>query len=163
MPISPYDALQHNAVAAEVVMKMDTKDQKLEGGFRLNRALRRFVRHYAKLLGVWASIGLGLASMAFSVIIAPLPGPLGVPFMLFGLVMVLKNAPWARRHFIHLKRRYPTIMNPIRKMLRKNAPVASILWQQTLKVERFLTKGVGLKGFLAQVRRKFAKPRPAHA
>jgi len=48
----------------------------------------------------WTVIGLG-------VIVAPLPGPGGVPVVLAGSVILLRNSAWARRSYVRWKKRKP--------------------------------------------------------
>ena len=56
-------------------------------------------------------IGLG-------VVIAPLPGPGGVPVMAAGLMLVLRNSASAKRGFVRLHRRHPRVVGPVRRVLR---------------------------------------------
>jgi hypothetical protein len=60
----------------------------------------------------WTIIGLG-------VVVAPLPGPFGLPIALGGLVLLLGNSPAARRRFVAIGRRYPRVMAPLRRLLRR--------------------------------------------
>jgi hypothetical protein len=50
---------------------------------------------------------LGFVVMAASPLVGVIPGPGGILVFAAGLVLVLKNATWARRHFARLKRRWP--------------------------------------------------------
>ena len=50
---------------------------------------------------------LGFAIMAASPLVGIVPGPGGILVFAAGLVLVLKNATWARRYFARLKRRWP--------------------------------------------------------
>ena len=54
-----------------------------------------------------ALVVLGFAIMAASPLVGIIPGPGGIIVFAGGLVLVLKNATWARRHFARLKRRWP--------------------------------------------------------
>jgi hypothetical protein len=121
------------------------------------RGFKRFLRRYYKIARVWGAIALGSAMMVAGVPLALLPGHLGVPLVLIGLVLLLRNAMWARRHFIHLKRRHPNLIMPIRKLLRKNPPWVSVIWHQVLRTERLVMKLVKSRGFLAAFRRKVQK------
>lgn len=121
------------------------------------RTFKRFVRHHYKIARVWGAIALGSAMMVAGVPLALLPGHLGVPLVLIGLVLLLRNAMWARRHFVHLKRRHPNLIMPIRKLLRKNPPWVSVLWHQVLRTERLFMKLIKSRGFLAAFRRKVQK------
>jgi hypothetical protein len=112
------------------------------------RAIKRFSR---KMLG-WVMIALGLALIAAGFVLIIIPGHYFL--IVFGLILVLGNSFWARRQFVHLKRRHPNWVMPIRKLLRRNPPVASVFWQQTLKVERFVLRG---RGMLVGMRRRFTR------
>lgn len=54
-----------------------------------------------------ALVVLGFLIMAASPLVGVIPGPGGIIVFAGGLVLVLKNATWARRHFARLKRRWP--------------------------------------------------------
>lgn len=99
-------------------------------------------------------MGAGLCLLAIGLPLALLPGHLGVPVLLFGLIMVLKHAFWARRLFMRLKRRHPNWIMPLRRLLRPKPEIAPVVWQQTLRTERFVfPKGRRLAG----LRRRFLK------
>lgn len=89
-----------------------------------------------KLLVKMSMMLLGFMLMAFGVLIAPLPGPLGVPFFIGGLILVLRNSTWAKRQFIGLRRRYPKLLGPVRSLLRPGAKVVSLMWLSMLRTER---------------------------
>ncbi len=99
------------------------------------------------------SLGMGMrrvfraASMVFGALIillgfaiAPLPGPLGLPVAVVGLMIVLRNSMWAKREFVRLKRRHPNWLMPLRKLMRKRPQFASVFWQQMLRTERLLLR-----------------------
>ena len=50
---------------------------------------------------------LGFVIMALSPLVGVIPGPGGIFVFAGGLVLVLRNAHWARRHFARAKRRWP--------------------------------------------------------
>ncbi|UYY58563.1 PGPGW domain-containing protein [Sphingomonas sp. S2-65] len=52
---------------------------------------------------------LGFVLMAVAPVLGVLPGPGGIFVFAGGLVLVLRNATWARRKFARLKRRYPRL------------------------------------------------------
>ncbi|MGN6423947.1 MAG: hypothetical protein ACTHLA_11610 [Asticcacaulis sp.] len=112
------------------------------------RAIKRFSR---KMLG-WVMIALGLALIAAGFVLIIIPGHYFL--IVFGLILVLGNSFWARRQFVHLKRRHPNWVMPVRKLLRRNPPVVSVFWQQTLKIERFILRG---RGLLVGIRRRFTR------
>lgn len=85
-----------------------------------------------------ALTGVGLFLMVVAVPISWLPGPLGLPVFMVGLIMVLKNARWTKRVFVRLKKRYPNWVMPVRKLLRRNPPFMSVIWQMILRLERLI-------------------------
>ncbi len=60
-------------------------------------------------------IGAGCTIMVLGLLIAPLPGPGGLPVMLLGGVLVLRNSADARRLFVRMKRRYPRALGPVER------------------------------------------------
>ncbi|MBP2231005.1 hypothetical protein J2847_004316 [Azospirillum agricola] len=62
-----------------------------------------------------ALIGTGCTIIALGVLISPLPGPGGLPVMLLGGVLVLRNSADARRLFVRMKRRYPRVLGPVER------------------------------------------------
>jgi hypothetical protein len=78
----------------------------------------------------------GMVLMAFGVVLAPLPGPVGVPFVLFGLILLLRSSVWIKRQFVKLVKAHPKWLRPIRTMLRPGAKIISLVWLQGLRVER---------------------------
>ena len=98
------------------------------------RARRSFWRRAAR----WALLGLGWVLMAIGLVFALLPGHLGLPVLVVGLIIVLRSSIGARRQFIGLQRRHPRWVFPIRRLLRREPEVLSVAWQQILRTERFL-------------------------
>ena len=90
----------------------------------------RIMRPLLVLLGVLVVIG-GIA-------VAPLPGPGGIPVIVVGLMLILRNSFKARRQFIRFQRAHPKMVFPIRRLLRREPEVLLVAWQQTLRVERLL-------------------------
>jgi hypothetical protein len=91
------------------------------------------------LVGRLARLGMGVAGGAIVVIgllIAPLPGPLGVPVMVVGLMILLRSSFWARRTFVRLQRRHPRFVFPLRRLLRREPEVILVVWQQVIRLER---------------------------
>ena len=72
------------------------------------------------------------------VVLALLPGHLGVPLLAIGLIIVLRNSYKARRQFIHLQRRHPKFVFPVRRLIRREPEVVPVLWQQMLRFERMV-------------------------
>jgi hypothetical protein len=61
-------------------------------------------------------IGLGCTIMLAGLVIAPLPGPGGLPVMMVGGVLILRNSADARKFFVRMKRRYPRVLGPIERL-----------------------------------------------
>ena len=105
----------------------------------------------------WALIGLGVAVIALGVLIAPLPGPGGLPVIVVGLMILLRNSFWAKRQFVRLHRRHPRTVSPIRRLLRRDPEVFPVFWQGILRTERVLLARE--RRFVRKLRRRFRKAR----
>jgi predicted membrane chloride channel (bestrophin family) len=81
---------------------------------------------------------LGIVVVLAGILIAPLPGPGGLPVIVIGLMLVLRNSFKARRHFVRFQRAHPKMVFPIRRLLRREPEVFAVAWQQTLRIERLL-------------------------
>jgi len=90
----------------------------------------RIVRVLLVILG-------GLIALS-GVLIAPLPGPMGLPVTVIGLMLVLRNSFKARRQFVRFQHAHPRIVFPIRRLLRREPEVLQVFWQQTLRIERLI-------------------------
>jgi len=89
----------------------------------------------------WFLLFIGMMLIVLGVLMAPIPGPLGVPVTLAGLILVLRNSFRLRRVFIRFQRKHPRLIFPLRKLLRKDPEVAAIAYQQALRIEKtFLPK-----------------------
>lgn len=86
----------------------------------------------------WLLLALGGALALAGVLIAPLPGPLGVPLVVLGLILVLRNSFAAKRQFVRLQRARPKMVFPIRRLLRREPEVVPVAWQQYLRAERLI-------------------------
>ena len=82
-------------------------------------------------------VALGGLIMLTGVVIAPLPGPGGIPVMAVGLVVILRNSYKAKRMFVRSQRRWPRLLHPVRRLMRREPEFASVFWQQYLRIERF--------------------------
>ena len=89
---------------------------------------RRVARAVLLAIG-WLLIGVGAIG-------AVLPGHLGLPVLLIGLIVVLRGSIGARRRFIGLQRRHPKWVFPLRRLLRREPEVFPVAWQQALRLER---------------------------
>ena len=83
---------------------------------------------------------MGGLVMIAGVLIAPLPGPFGLPIAVVGLMLVLRNSYWAKRQFIRLQQARPNWVFPFRRLMRRRPEVAPVFWQQTLRIERLLLR-----------------------
>lgn len=61
-------------------------------------------------------IGMGWTIIALGVLIAPLPGPGGIPVIALGGMLLLRNSADARRLFVRAKRRWPRVFYPFEKL-----------------------------------------------
>lgn len=83
-------------------------------------------------------LAIGAALTLLGVLMAPLPGPLGLPVTLVGLMLVLRNSFRARRAFIRFQRKHPRIIFPLRRLLRRDPEVIPVAYQQVLRIERLI-------------------------
>jgi hypothetical protein len=105
----------------------------------------------------WALIGLGVVVILLGIAIAPLPGPGGLPVIVVGLMILLRNSFWAKRQFIRLHRRHPRTVSPIRRLLRRDPEVFPVFWQGILRTERVLLARE--RRFARKLRLRFRKSR----
>lgn len=106
---------------------------------------RRFVRLMLMTLGVMLVL--------LGILIAPLPGPFGLPVAVVGMAVVLRNSYWAKRQFIRAQHARPKFFYPFRRLMRRKPEFAPVFWQQALRMERLLLKRRGR--VLARTRRSF--------
>ena len=126
---------------------------------RVRRASDDFARALVARVTRWALLGLGGVLVLAGFLIAPLPGPMGVPLTVVGLMIILHNSFRARRRFVEFQRAHPKLVFPIRRLLRREPEIVLILWQQYLKVERLvLPKRFR---FAVRTRRRYGKRRAA--
>lgn len=64
-------------------------------------------------------IALGAGLVALGAVIAPIPGPGGLPVMLVGTVVLLRHSPRMRRHWVRARRRWPATFGPLDTLLRR--------------------------------------------
>ena len=83
-------------------------------------------------------IALGLVLIAGGLVLALLPGHLGLPLLVVGLILVLRNSASARRRFIRLQRAHPKVVFPVRRLIRRDPEIFPVLWQQALRLERLV-------------------------
>jgi len=122
---------------------------------RVYRATDDLAREIAGRLKRFGLVLLGFAIIVFGLAIAPLPGPGGIPVIVVGLMVVLRNSFKARRQFVRLHRAHPRMLYPIRRLLRREPEFVALFYHQTLRVERvLLPKRIR---FIKGVRRKFRR------
>ena len=83
-------------------------------------------------------VTLGLILIVAGFLIAPLPGPLGVPLTVAGLMLVLRNSFRARKQFVRFQHAHPKLLFPLRRLLRREPEVMPVAWQQVLRMERLV-------------------------
>jgi hypothetical protein len=105
---------------------------------RVHRATDDLAREVASRIKRGGMVLLGFAIIGFGILIAPLPGPGGIPVIVIGLMVVLRNSFKARRQFVRLHRAYPKTLYPIRRLLRRDPEYMALFYLQTLRVERLL-------------------------
>ena len=92
-------------------------------------------------IGRFMATVLGLFIMLVGLVTAPLPGHLGLPILVLGLMIVLRNSFKARRRFVQIQKAHPKMVFPLRRLLRREPEVAAVAWQQLLRMERLLLPG----------------------
>lgn len=105
---------------------------------RVYRATDDIAREIAARVKRFGMVLLGLAIVAAGIVISPLPGPGGIPVIVVGLMIVLRNSFKARRQFVRLQRAHPKMISPIRRLLRRDPEFLAMFYQQYLRVERLL-------------------------
>lgn len=105
---------------------------------RVYRATDELAREVAGRIKRAGLVLLGLLIVVAGIAIAPLPGPGGIPVIVVGLMIVLKNSFKARRQFVRLHRAHPRMISPIRRLLRRDPEIMGLFYHQTLRVERLL-------------------------
>ncbi|WP_271164833.1 PGPGW domain-containing protein [Brevundimonas intermedia] len=88
----------------------------------------------------WALMVGGLLVVLLGILIAPLPGPGGVPVIAVGLMLILKSSFWAKRQFIRAQYARPKWVYPFRRLMRKKPEFAPVFWQQALRAEKVVLK-----------------------
>lgn len=105
---------------------------------RVQRASDEFARDLASRVGRWLLLGLGGIIMVAGLGLAALPGHIGLPLLVIGLMIVLRNSFKAKRQFLRMQRAHPKMVFPIRRLMRRDPEILPVLWQQYLRVERLV-------------------------
>ena len=87
-------------------------------------------------------MGAGILVVIAGVLIAPLPGPGGVPVIALGLILILRSSYRAKRFFIRAQYARPRWVYPFRRLLRRNPEFGQVFWQQALRAEKMVEKTV---------------------
>ena len=99
-------------------------------------------------------IAVGIAVIVLGVVGALLPFHLGVPVVVLGLILLLRNSRTARKHFIRAQRRHPKVFHPLRRLMRHPRYIPSVMWQALLRSERFFLRRFR---FLGALRRRLLR------
>jgi len=99
-----------------------------------------------------AMLVAGVLVILAGILIAPLPGPGGIPVIAVGLILVLRSSYWAKRQFIRAQHARPRYVYPFRRLLRKRPEFGPVFWQQALRAEKMILKRTDRR--LARARRK---------
>ncbi|MFI4965483.1 MAG: hypothetical protein ACHP9T_08970 [Caulobacterales bacterium] len=105
---------------------------------RVHRASDEFARELASRVARWLLLGLGGLIMIAGLILAPLPFHIGLPLLVVGLMIVLRNSFKAKRQFVRVQRAHPNMVFPIRRLMRREPEIVQVFWQQYLRVERLV-------------------------
>jgi hypothetical protein len=124
-------------------------------GMRAPRARDALARDLAGRMIRAALVALGLLIVLAGVAIAPLPGPGGIPVIVVGLMIILRNSFKARRQFVRFHHAHPRLVYPIRRLLRRDPQVVALAWHNVLRMER-LVLPPRLR-FVARSRRRFRR------
>ena len=105
---------------------------------RVYRASDEFARELASRVARWLLLGLGLALMLLAIPLVALPGHIGLPLMVIGLMIVLRNSFRAKRQFLRMQHAHPKMVFPIRRLMRRDPEIIPVMWQQYLRLERLV-------------------------
>ncbi|MFZ0268604.1 hypothetical protein [Caulobacter sp.] len=133
---------------------------------RLNRRRRRLaliLRETTGRVARWAALGFGVLVLLAGIVLTPLPGHVGLPMLVIGLMIVLRNSFQAKRRFLRWQRRHPKLIFPIRRLMRREPEIMLVAWQQLLRSEKvFLRKAQWrvLKRGRKHLKRRWLKKQP---
>jgi hypothetical protein len=105
---------------------------------RVYRASDDFARDLAARIARWLLLALGGIVMLAGLVLAPLPGHIGLPLLVIGLMIVLRNSFKAKRQFLRIQHAHPNMVFPIRRLMRREPEIVQVFWQQYLRVERLV-------------------------
>lgn len=105
---------------------------------RVARASDEFARDVLAKVSRFLLLTLGGIVMLVGLVLAPLPGHIGLPLLVVGLMIVLRNSFAAKRQFVRIQRAHPKMVFPIRRLMRREPEIVLVFWQQYLRVERLV-------------------------
>jgi hypothetical protein len=105
---------------------------------RVTRASDEFARDLVARISRFLLLVLGGVIMLAGLILAPLPGHIGLPLLVVGLMIVLRNSFAAKRRFVRIQHAHPNMVYPIRRLMRREPEIVLVFWQQYLRVERLV-------------------------
>jgi hypothetical protein len=105
---------------------------------RVNRASDEIARDVLARVSRFLLLTVGGIIMLAGLILAPLPGHIGLPLLVVGLMIVLRNSFAAKRQFVRIQRAHPKMVFPIRRLMRREPEIILVFWQQYLRVERLV-------------------------
>ena len=105
---------------------------------RVFRASDDFAREFMAKAARYLLLALGGLVMLAGLILAPLPFHIGLPMLVVGLMIILRNSFAAKRHFVRIQRAHPKVVFPIRRLMRREPEILQVFWQQYLRVERLV-------------------------
>ena len=105
---------------------------------RVHRASDEFARDLAQRITRFVLLVLGGAIMLVGLVTAPLPGHIGLPLLVVGLMIVLRNSFKAKRQFLRMQRAHPKMVFPLRRLMRREPEIVQVFWQGYLRTEKFL-------------------------
>lgn len=105
---------------------------------RVPRASDDYARDLAARIGRWLLLALGGVIMLAGLGLAALPGHIGLPLLVIGLMIVLRNSFRAKRQFLRMQRAHPKMVFPIRRLMRRDPEIIPVMWQQYLRIERLV-------------------------
>ncbi|PVM88748.1 hypothetical protein [Caulobacter endophyticus] len=107
------------------------------------RRLAFVVRETAARVTRILLIALGVLILLAGAVLTPLPGHVGLPLLVLGLMVVLRNSFQARRRFIRWQKRHPKLIFPIRRLMRREPEILLVAWQQLLRSEKVVLRRPG--------------------
>jgi hypothetical protein len=127
---------------------------------RVQRASDEFARDLGARIVRWLLLGLGGVIMLLGLVTAPLPGHIGLPLLVVGLMIVLRNSFKAKRQFVRMQRAHPKMVFPIRRLMRREPEILQVFWQQYLRMERLVLPSRARFAIKTRrhIRRRFRKP-----